>query len=183
MEWLGNESYAYIPFEAPPEVQEQLTQLEKDLDGESMRTQLVISLDGASKVAEGDEAEIYVNSAHMHLFDPATGENLTLDTSAAGRVPGGDAMAQAEEVAEEQDEVAASEPAEESASPQRGSRLRRSSSGIGRRLTVTAPMSATPFTRTVGEPGPSCASTLSRAWSKSPMMPTPSTDTLVLAFT
>ncbi len=113
VEWLGNESYAYIPFEAPPEVQEQLTQLEKDLDGESMRTQLVISLDGASKIKEGDEAEIYVNSGHMHLFDPATGENLTLDTSAAGRVPGGNTMAQAEEVAQEQDEVASSAAATE----------------------------------------------------------------------
>ncbi len=96
VEWLGNESYAYIPFEAPPEVQQQLTQLEKDLDGESMRTQLVVSLDGASKIAEGDEAEIYVNSGHMHLFDPATGDNLTLDAKKAGRVPGAGAMASAE---------------------------------------------------------------------------------------
>ncbi|HET9421160.1 MAG TPA: sn-glycerol-3-phosphate ABC transporter ATP-binding protein UgpC [Nocardioides sp.] len=110
VEWLGNESYAYIPFEAPPEVQEQLAQLERDLDGESLRTQLVISLDGASKVAEGDEAEIYVNSDHMHLFDPSTGENLTLETSEAGQVPSGDAMAQAQQVAEEQDKGA---PAEE----------------------------------------------------------------------
>jgi multiple sugar transport system ATP-binding protein len=110
VEWLGNESYAYIPFEAPPEVQAQLAQLERDLDGESLRTQLVISLDGASRVSEGDEAEIYVNSAQMHLFDPATGENLTLDTSEAGQVPSGDAMAQAQEVAAEQDAAA---PAEE----------------------------------------------------------------------
>ena len=56
VEWLGNEAYAYIPFEAPPEVQEQLAQLERDLDGESLRTQLVISLDGTSKVAAGDDA-------------------------------------------------------------------------------------------------------------------------------
>jgi two-component system osmolarity sensor histidine kinase EnvZ len=42
------------PFEAPPEVQEQLNQLERDLDGESMRTQLVISLDGASRIREGE---------------------------------------------------------------------------------------------------------------------------------
>src|SRR5512133_382100 len=41
VEWLGNETYAYIPFEAPPEVQKQLQQLERDLDGESLRTQLV----------------------------------------------------------------------------------------------------------------------------------------------
>jgi multiple sugar transport system ATP-binding protein len=77
-----------------------------------VRTQLVISLDGASRIVEGDEAEIFVNSDHMHLFDPSTGENLTLDTSAAGKIPGGDTMAQAQEVAQMQDEGAA-EPAEE----------------------------------------------------------------------
>ena len=87
VEWLGNEAYAYIPFEAPPEVQEQLTQLERDLDGESMRTQLVIGLDGSSRIAEGDEAEIFVDSSKMHLFEASTGENLTLDTSNAGSVP------------------------------------------------------------------------------------------------
>ncbi|MQW75813.1 sn-glycerol-3-phosphate ABC transporter ATP-binding protein UgpC [Nocardioides sp. dk4132] len=79
VEWLGNESYAYIPFEAPPEVQAQLDQLERDLDGEAMRTQLVVSLDGASRVREGDEAELWVETEHMHLFDPETGENLTLE--------------------------------------------------------------------------------------------------------
>jgi multiple sugar transport system ATP-binding protein len=113
VEWLGNESYAYIPFEAPEEVQAQLTQLEKDLDGESMRTQLVISLDGASTIAEGDEAEIYVNSDHMHLFDPSTGENLTLDKSKAGRVPSDNAMAAADDAAKQQDQMAAAETADE----------------------------------------------------------------------
>ena len=77
-EWLGNEAYAYIPFEAPPEVQAQLAQLEKDLDGESLRTQLVVSLDSASRVKAGDSAEIYVDASRMHLFDPASGENLTV---------------------------------------------------------------------------------------------------------
>ena len=96
VEWLGNEAYAYLPFEAPPEVQEQLRQLERDLDGEALRTQLVVSLDGASRIAEGDEAEIWVNSAKMHLFDPATGENLTVDRSHAGRLMD-DAMADAAE--------------------------------------------------------------------------------------
>ncbi|WP_341924649.1 sn-glycerol-3-phosphate ABC transporter ATP-binding protein UgpC [Nocardioides psychrotolerans] len=87
VEWLGSEAFAYIPFEAPPEVQEQLQQLERDLDGETLRTQLVISLDGSSTVAEGDEAEIWVDTTKMHLFDPATGENLTIDRERAGRVP------------------------------------------------------------------------------------------------
>jgi len=77
-EWLGNEAYAYIPFDAPPEVQSQLNQLEKDLDGESMRTQLVVSLNAASRIKAGDDAEIYVDAAKMHLFDPTTNENLTV---------------------------------------------------------------------------------------------------------
>ena len=87
VEWLGSEAFAYIPFEAPPEVQKQLQQLERDLDGETLRTQLVISLDATSMVSEGDEAEIWVDTAQMHLFDPSTGENLTIDREHAGRVP------------------------------------------------------------------------------------------------
>jgi multiple sugar transport system ATP-binding protein len=103
VEWLGNEAYAYIPFEAPAEVQEQLLQLEKDLDGESLRTQLVISLDGASRVKEGDEAEIWVDASKIHLFDPATGENLTVDSSAAGTIPSDTST---EKVAAAQDSLA-----------------------------------------------------------------------------
>ncbi|MDQ6688734.1 MAG: sn-glycerol-3-phosphate ABC transporter ATP-binding protein UgpC [Actinomycetota bacterium] len=87
VEWLGNEAYAYVPFEAPPEVQEELDQLERDLDGEAMRTQLVISLDGNSTIQKGEEATIWVDSSKIHLFDPKTGENLTLENapSAPGR--------------------------------------------------------------------------------------------------
>jgi multiple sugar transport system ATP-binding protein len=87
VEWLGNEAYAYIPFEAPPEVQSQLEQLERDLDGESLRTQLVVSLDSSSTVREGDEAEIWVDTTKMHLFDPESGENLTVDLARAGEIP------------------------------------------------------------------------------------------------
>ena len=96
VEWLGNETYAYIPFEAPPEVEKQLKQLEEDLDGESLRTQLVVTLDGSSKIAEGDEAEIWVDASRMHLFDPATGENLTVDREHAGQIAE-DSMAEAAE--------------------------------------------------------------------------------------
>ena len=88
VEWLGNEAYAYIPFEAPPEVQKQLEQLEKDLDGETLRTQLVVSIDGASHIEAGHEADIWINARKMHLFDPSTGENLTVDRSKAGVIPG-----------------------------------------------------------------------------------------------
>ncbi|HVK27189.1 MAG TPA: sn-glycerol-3-phosphate ABC transporter ATP-binding protein UgpC [Nocardioides sp.] len=93
VEWLGNETYAYIPFEAPDEVRQQLQQLEKDLDGEGMRTQLVVSLDGASRIKEGEPAEIWVDGRKIHLFDPSTGENLTVDHERAGRIPGAEVAA------------------------------------------------------------------------------------------
>jgi multiple sugar transport system ATP-binding protein len=78
VEWLGHEAYAYIPFEAPPEVTSQLAQLEKDLDSEALRTQLVVALDSNSRIVKGEEAEIWMDASHMHLFDPASGNNLTL---------------------------------------------------------------------------------------------------------
>jgi multiple sugar transport system ATP-binding protein len=89
-EWLGSEQYAYIPFEAPPAVQAQLQQLERDLDGESLRTQLVVSIDSTSRVSDGEEIELYVNVAKMHLFDPESGDNLTVnaDSNGAGNESG-----------------------------------------------------------------------------------------------
>ena len=113
VEWLGNEAYAYIPFEAPPEVQEQLLQLERDLDGEALHTQLVISLDGASRIKEGDKAEIWIDASQIHLFDPTTGENLTVDSASAGTIPSDTST---QEVAQAQDAVAS--PGEQEAQAQ-----------------------------------------------------------------
>jgi multiple sugar transport system ATP-binding protein len=76
-EWLGNELYAYIPFEAPAEVTERLKSLARELDSESLRTQLVVSLDTASRIDKGQEADLWFDATRMHLFDPASGENLT----------------------------------------------------------------------------------------------------------
>jgi multiple sugar transport system ATP-binding protein len=103
VEWLGNQAFAYVPFEAPEEVQQQLQQLERDLDGEALHTQLVISLDGSSRIKEDDEAEIWVDSSKINLFDPGTGENLTLDSSSAGTIP---ADTSTKHVAEQQDAMA-----------------------------------------------------------------------------
>jgi multiple sugar transport system ATP-binding protein len=93
IEWLGNELYAYIPFEAPQEVTDQLRSLARELDSESLRTQLVVSLDTASGVRAGEPAELWFDSQKMHLFDPATGENLTRDVQEASgaRSPAGSA--------------------------------------------------------------------------------------------
>jgi multiple sugar transport system ATP-binding protein len=77
IEWLGSEQYAYIPFEAPEEVRAPLQELAADLDMEQLRTQLVVNLDAESRVSEGQNATLWLDPSRMHLFDPASGENLT----------------------------------------------------------------------------------------------------------
>jgi multiple sugar transport system ATP-binding protein len=80
-EWLGNELYAYVPYDAPPEIVEKLKDLERELDSEQMRTQLVVTLDAASRIRSGDKAKLWFNAERAHVFDPASGENLTRDAN------------------------------------------------------------------------------------------------------
>jgi multiple sugar transport system ATP-binding protein len=78
VEWLGNEAFAYVPYGAPAELEHQLADLERELDSEALRTQLIVSLDPASRVTGGDQAELFVDARKMHLFEPSSGDNLTL---------------------------------------------------------------------------------------------------------
>jgi multiple sugar transport system ATP-binding protein len=82
VEWLGNEAFGYIPYDAPPEVASQLEELAKELDSEALRTQIIVALDSASRIRDGEEAELHVDSRRMHLFEPGSGDNLTLRTVA-----------------------------------------------------------------------------------------------------
>jgi multiple sugar transport system ATP-binding protein len=85
-EWLGNEKYAYVPFDPHPEVQKSLEELDRELDGEAMRTQLVVNLPGESKVREGDEADLWFAESAMHVFDPRTGDNVTRNEAKAAQI-------------------------------------------------------------------------------------------------
>ncbi|RKS79787.1 carbohydrate ABC transporter ATP-binding protein (CUT1 family) [Actinomadura pelletieri DSM 43383] len=78
-EWLGNEQYAYVPYEAPADLAAQLRDLSRELDSDQLRTQAVVSLDAASMITPGREAELWIDTSRLHLFDPATGDNLTRD--------------------------------------------------------------------------------------------------------
>jgi multiple sugar transport system ATP-binding protein len=86
-EWLGNELYAYVPYEAPAAVTDQLRELERELDSEQLRTQLIVALDPASTIRPGSKAELWFDTERVHVFDPATGENLTRNPD---RTPGDD---------------------------------------------------------------------------------------------
>ncbi|MFP3965844.1 sn-glycerol-3-phosphate ABC transporter ATP-binding protein UgpC [Actinomadura fulvescens] len=78
-EWLGNEQYAYVPYEAPEDLAAQLRELSRELDSDQLRTQAVVALDPASLISEGQEAELWIDTSRAHIFDPATGDNLTRD--------------------------------------------------------------------------------------------------------
>ena len=87
-EWLGAEQYAFVPYEAHEDIAKRLAELEKELDSEQMRTQMVVTLDPASRIRDGQTAELWLDPTQMHLFNPHTGENLTLKEKAeepAGR--------------------------------------------------------------------------------------------------
>ena len=85
-EWLGSELYAYVPFDTHPDVAAKLEELDRDLDGEGMRTQFVVSLDSASRVRDGDETTLWFDARKMMVFDPETGMNLTRDDAEAARI-------------------------------------------------------------------------------------------------
>jgi multiple sugar transport system ATP-binding protein len=78
IEWLGSEQFAYIPYEAPEEIQGKLDELARELESEGIRNQLVVSLDPASRLAEGETATLWLDLSQIQVFDPATGENLSL---------------------------------------------------------------------------------------------------------
>ena len=57
---------------------------------------MVARLDAATTIREGQDAELWVDSRAMHIFDPSSGRNLSLgatDGGSAGTVQGGSAAA------------------------------------------------------------------------------------------
>ena len=78
-EWLGSELYAYIPFDTNPDVATTLEELDRDLDGEGLRTQLIVALPSETKIRDGRDATLWFDPARMMVFDPESGENLTWD--------------------------------------------------------------------------------------------------------
>ena len=85
-EWLGNEQYAYVPFTVEGDVKHKLDELDKELDGEGMRTQMVINLDPRSRVREGDDSNFVFDPTLMHVFDPESGDCLTRDDAKAAEI-------------------------------------------------------------------------------------------------
>ena len=79
IEWMGSELYAYLPYEAGHEFDQQLEQLAGDLELEQPgdKGTLVARLDATSGVTEGKVGQIWLDARKLHLFDAESGETLT----------------------------------------------------------------------------------------------------------
>jgi multiple sugar transport system ATP-binding protein len=99
-EWLGDSQFAYIPYEAPEAISKQLRDLSRELDAEELRTQAIVSIDSTSRIREGRDADFWLDSRKVHVFDPQTGDNLTRDAEAGAaltRMASEDRVEQVEE--------------------------------------------------------------------------------------
>ncbi|SDT25896.1 ABC transporter ATP-binding protein [Actinopolymorpha singaporensis] len=88
IEWLGNEQYAYVPYKSEQEIRAEIDTLAQELDMEAMRPQLIISLDPASRIREGQPGRFWVDVSKIHLFDPKNGANLGLTRQGSNAASG-----------------------------------------------------------------------------------------------
>jgi multiple sugar transport system ATP-binding protein len=78
VESMGSELYAYFEAEGGVE-SEELAELAADVGMEetpAAEHTVVARLDAASRVQRGQEAELWVDSTKLHLFDPSSGRSL-----------------------------------------------------------------------------------------------------------
>ncbi|MGY1841143.1 MULTISPECIES: ABC transporter ATP-binding protein [unclassified Modestobacter] len=104
-EWLGDSQFAYIPYEAPEEIRAQLRDLSRELDAEELRTQAIVSIDATSRIREGRDAEFWLDSRKVHVFDPVSGDNLTRDAEAGAELTRLAAQDREEQVADAQGSI------------------------------------------------------------------------------
>jgi multiple sugar transport system ATP-binding protein len=90
IESLGAEYYAYFHLEGTKVVSEHLSEVAADAGLEEIPsaqagdTALVARLNEMSRIAEGQEVELWLDTRRLQLFDPASGDNLAGPPSGNG---------------------------------------------------------------------------------------------------
>jgi multiple sugar transport system ATP-binding protein len=83
LESMGSEFYAYFNLESEKVSSRELDELAHDAGAADLPTQegsqVVARLEAASQVRQGQDAELWFNSEHLHLFDPESGKSLLGD--------------------------------------------------------------------------------------------------------
>jgi multiple sugar transport system ATP-binding protein len=111
LESLGSDKYAYFTVKSERASAQHLEELAQDAGGVEMGTedgvQVTARLDSASKAREDQELDFWLDLRRVHVFDPESGENLTVDTK-----EGGDEAQRQADPAEKQPEPQAAAPRE-----------------------------------------------------------------------
>jgi multiple sugar transport system ATP-binding protein len=117
VESLGSEKYLYFSQEIGNVDVAELAELARDsgrADTGGNAETVVARLDPATRISEGENAELWLDARRLHVFDPATGRNLTLgdagSPAAAAAPADGAAPAQADTSAAGQDSGSAAAP-------------------------------------------------------------------------
>jgi multiple sugar transport system ATP-binding protein len=79
-ESMGSDVYAYFTLEGGPAQSAELEELARDSgrdDTGSEGDQIVARLDAATRIVEGESAQLWADGRAIHVFDPETGQNLT----------------------------------------------------------------------------------------------------------
>ncbi|HEY8501313.1 MAG TPA: ATP-binding cassette domain-containing protein, partial [Solirubrobacterales bacterium] len=91
VESLGSDLYAYFHIESEGVQSDQLADLVEESLAETGaaethegKEQIVARLDPTSKVKRRETAELWADTAKLHLFDPESGESLRRDSGGAG---------------------------------------------------------------------------------------------------
>jgi multiple sugar transport system ATP-binding protein len=89
-EALGSDSYAYFTVDSPRVSSSELQELADDTSAASpaaQGVQVVARLAAASAIKQGQEAQLWVDTSQLHLFDHETGRSLLTRESSRLEVP------------------------------------------------------------------------------------------------
>jgi multiple sugar transport system ATP-binding protein len=78
VEWRGSSQFAYLGYEIEPEIEAMMGEVEDLLEFDLFQSFLVAQLSAESPLRPGMSIRVVVPRQKVHVFDPETGENLTL---------------------------------------------------------------------------------------------------------
>jgi multiple sugar transport system ATP-binding protein len=91
LESMGSEFYAYFNVDSEKVSSRELEELANDAGAADLPSQegsqVVARLEAASRVRQGQEAELWFNTDHLHLFNPENGQSLLAPDGDARRTP------------------------------------------------------------------------------------------------
>jgi multiple sugar transport system ATP-binding protein len=92
LEALGSDSYAHFTVDSDPILSRELKDLADETDPAGVAPSaeglpVVARLNGASGVKQDQEAELWVDTSHLQLFDHETGRSLLSSETSRGEIP------------------------------------------------------------------------------------------------